>query len=122
MKAWEWAEDYLKGTSWEVSETTNTLPMSGCPSKLGHQRRMALVREATVMPTATLGELQKLVAANANDVNGFVIPKALHKKSIYGRVIRNKPQLFKKSILTHEDCQLSLRRYSHDVEGGLAAQ
>ncbi|XP_072130104.1 uncharacterized protein swt1 isoform X3 [Mobula birostris] len=42
-------------TKWKTHETTPTLPRSGCPSKCSFQRRMALVRETTVMITITLG-------------------------------------------------------------------
>lgn len=59
--------------------TTNTLPRSGRPSKLGDQARRTLIREAIKRPKATLKELQVFMVGTGRSVHVTTISQALHK-------------------------------------------
>ena len=58
---------------WKVHRTTETLPRSGCPSKLSNQARSRLISEATVRPTVTLKELNSSIAEMGVNVSEAMI-------------------------------------------------
>ncbi|XP_061087785.1 uncharacterized protein LOC133122096 isoform X2 [Conger conger] len=71
---------------WKVHRTTETLPRSGCPSKLSNQARNRLVSEATVRPTVTLKELKSSIAEMGVNVSESTISRSLHKAGLYWTV------------------------------------
>ena len=68
---------------WKVHRTTETLPRSGCPSKLSNQARSRLVSEATVRPTVTLKELKNSIAEMGENVSEATISRSLNKAGLY---------------------------------------
>uniref|UniRef100_A0A9J8BDU2 Transposase Tc1-like domain-containing protein n=1 Tax=Cyprinus carpio carpio TaxID=630221 RepID=A0A9J8BDU2_CYPCA len=80
---------------WKVFGTTQTLPESGCHSKLDERARRKLVRDATKRPTATLKQLQEFMTKSGHCVHLTTASQILHKCGLYGRVARKKPLLKK---------------------------
>ncbi|XP_064179159.1 chromobox protein homolog 2-like [Anguilla rostrata] len=77
---------------WKVHRTTETLPRSGCPSKLSNQAKSRLVREATARPTVTLKELKSSIAEMGENVSESTISRSLHKAGLYCKVAKRKVQ------------------------------
>ena len=84
---------------WKVHRTTETLPRSGCPSKLSNQARSRLVSEATVRPTVTLKELKSSIAEMGENVSESTISRSLHKAGLYCKVAKRKVQIKERCLL-----------------------
>ncbi|MGH0179012.1 UNVERIFIED_CONTAM: hypothetical protein FKN15_003272 [Acipenser sinensis] len=120
-------EDFCKGESqnnhnrgvtlsrYDTHHYTQTLPRSGCPSKLDDRARR-LIREATKRLMATLQELQAFMAKTGQSVHVTTISQALHKSGLYGRVARWKPLLKKAHLESHlKYAKKTLRRFCSHV-------
>ncbi|KAJ8283937.1 hypothetical protein COCON_G00027870 [Conger conger] len=84
---------------WKVHHTTETLPRSGCPSKLSKQARSRLVSEATVRPTVTLKELKSSIAEMGENVSESTISRSLHKAGLYCKVAKRKVQIKERCLM-----------------------
>uniref|UniRef100_A0AAY5KI17 Transposase Tc1-like domain-containing protein n=1 Tax=Esox lucius TaxID=8010 RepID=A0AAY5KI17_ESOLU len=82
----------------DIPSTSETLPRTGCPSKIDEKMRRKLVREASKRPTATLKELQEFLASTGCVLHVTTISLILHMNRLWGRVARRKPFLTKKNI------------------------
>ena len=83
---------------WKEYGTTQTLPRSGCLTKLSNQARRTLVREVTKNPMITLPEPQSALAEMGEPARRTIISAALHKSRLHGRVAGRKPLLRKRRM------------------------
>ena len=96
---WSTVKTIIK--KWKTYGITNTLPRSGCSSKLDDQARRRLIRKATKRPMALLKELHAFMAKNGHCVHVTAIYQALHKSGLYGNGARRKPLLKKAYLESH---------------------
>ncbi|KAJ8246390.1 hypothetical protein GJAV_G00267230 [Gymnothorax javanicus] len=71
---------------WKVHRTTDTLPRSGCPSKLSNETKSRLVAEVIVRPTVTLKELKSTIAEMGVIASETTIARSLHQAGLYYKV------------------------------------
>ena len=83
---------------WKEYGTLQTLPRTGCPTKLSNWERRTLVRKMTKNPMTTLTELQSSLAEMGEPTGRPTVSAALHKSRVYGRVARRKPLLRKRHM------------------------
>ncbi|MGH0186727.1 UNVERIFIED_CONTAM: hypothetical protein FKN15_022402 [Acipenser sinensis] len=88
---------------WKIYHTTQTLPRSGRPPKLNRRASRKLVRDATLKPTMTLGDLQSSVSEMGVSVHTSTISRSLHKAGLCRRVARKKPLVKKPRLKARVD-------------------
>ena len=81
---------------WKTYHTTQTIPRSGCPSKLSSRASRKLVRDVTVNPTMTLKDLQGSMSEIGVSFYQSTISRSHHKAGLNGQVAGNKEAIAEK--------------------------